>query len=464
MISTSWVLLSIATVSYLVGQVLRGVRLRLLIAHESNLELPTATNVVVMGYALNTVLPLRLGELVRAGVLSLSSGFPFFQSCVITSVERWLDATVILAYLLISGFALGFGESVLNSNGIEILAAFVGLGLVAVLALVVFPGIVVRGVSRLSARLGMKVHDLATGLASGSVHGVAGLSNPSILMKVLAVSCLTWLAEAGMYFTLIGSFAKSWLPTSSLYVMSATNAAIGLPGAAAHGGVFQSTASSSVTQLGLDSWAAENVSQFAHAIFSMTAILWGGIVILGYTAILLRRAVLTSRSKEVAKQTITMRAAELTGERSPVYLPFSKAQLQAEPTRIDPLIFMIVDGLMPETPESANRHSNITYVSRFVQNQLRNLPDRYRVLFKIALTGFFCISLLRFFRPLNWVDTENRRKWMAAWAYGPIGLTRKMFRPIRSLAFLAYYELPGTISEEIEPVEEIRKAVGAEAR
>ena len=57
----------LAAVFYLVGHGVRGQRLRVLLRRQAQLQLPTASNVVVVGYASNNVLPARLGELVRNG-------------------------------------------------------------------------------------------------------------------------------------------------------------------------------------------------------------------------------------------------------------------------------------------------------------------------------------------------------------------------------------------------------------
>src|SRR5262245_25585033 len=83
--------LPIAVLSYVCGHFVRGVRCRLLVSREATLDLTTATNVVVLGYAVNNILPARLGELARAGMLARNTGLPFVQSLTVTFLERILD-------------------------------------------------------------------------------------------------------------------------------------------------------------------------------------------------------------------------------------------------------------------------------------------------------------------------------------------------------------------------------------
>ena len=59
-----WFFLSV--LSYSTGLLVRGVRTRLLVRPDANLSVLTASNIVVVGYAVNTILPARMGELARA--------------------------------------------------------------------------------------------------------------------------------------------------------------------------------------------------------------------------------------------------------------------------------------------------------------------------------------------------------------------------------------------------------------
>src|SRR5262245_24906521 len=93
--------LPLAVTLYLCGHVVRGLRCKRLVSHEAALTLPTATNVVVLGYAVNNVLPARLGEFARAAMLSQRSGLPYVQSLAVTVLERILDGLVLVMLLVV---------------------------------------------------------------------------------------------------------------------------------------------------------------------------------------------------------------------------------------------------------------------------------------------------------------------------------------------------------------------------
>jgi hypothetical protein len=45
---------------------------------------------------------------------------------------------------------------------------------------------------------------------------------------------------------------------------------------------------------------------------------------------------------------------------------------------------------------------------------------------------------------------DTRRRVVAGWAYGPVPLTRQLFRSLRSIALLAYFEHP-TVAVKLGP-------------
>ena len=61
-----WPWVFFAMLFYLAGQLIRGLRCRWLVSNDTDLPLSTATNIVVLGYAVNNVLPARMGEVARA--------------------------------------------------------------------------------------------------------------------------------------------------------------------------------------------------------------------------------------------------------------------------------------------------------------------------------------------------------------------------------------------------------------
>jgi|SRR5215471_3024876 len=105
----------------------------------------------------------------------------------------------------------------------------------------------------------------------------------------------------------------------------------------------------------------------------------------------------------------------------------------------------VIEGLIPGDPsESAEKRARaLDYSAVFVQDQLRAMPLVLQILLACGLAVFGAVTWARWFRGLGALSAANRESWMHAWAYGRVTLARKLFRPLRSLAALAYFESIG---------------------
>jgi hypothetical protein len=105
----------------------------------------------------------------------------------------------------------------------------------------------------------------------------------------------------------------------------------------------------------------------------------------------------------------------------------------------------LIDGLIPDHPsESAEQRARaLDYSAAFVRDQLQAMPVVLQLLLACGLLVFRAVTWLRWLRGVSALGAARRQAWMHAWAYGPVSLARKLFRPVRSLAALAYFECIG---------------------
>src|SRR5688572_28677863 len=95
-----WLPLSIG--AYLLGHVVRGWRCARLMRRQATLGLGEATGVVVAGYAVNNIVPLRGGEVVRAVLLARRSGAGLVHAAAVIALERLLDGLALLAVVTLA--------------------------------------------------------------------------------------------------------------------------------------------------------------------------------------------------------------------------------------------------------------------------------------------------------------------------------------------------------------------------
>lgn len=104
-----------------------------------------------------------------------------------------------------------------------------------------------------------------------------------------------------------------------------------------------------------------------------------------------------------------------------------------------------IDGLIPphssETPEERARA--LEYSTGFVREQLQAMPLVLQIVLACGIAVFLALTWTRWLRSFGALPPARRQAWMQAWAYGRFSLARRMFRPVRSLAALAYFERIG---------------------
>jgi hypothetical protein len=68
------------------------------------------------------------------------------------------------------------------------------------------------------------------------------------------------------------------------------------------------------------------------------------------------------------------------------------------------------------------------------------MPLVLQGLLACGITAFTLLTWIRWLRGLSSLSPARRQAWLHAWAYGRVPLARQLFRPVRSLAALAYFE------------------------
>ena len=103
----------------------------------------------------------------------------------------------------------------------------------------------------------------------------------------------------------------------------------------------------------------------------------------------------------------------------------------------------LVEAIVPvgevKLPE-AERGRLLSKVAEFVLGQINELPGLLWLMVNCGLLGFRLVVRLRHIRGFSHLTLARRMRIVNSWAYGPLRLTRQLFRPIRCFALLAYYE------------------------
>ncbi|HET9494479.1 MAG TPA: lysylphosphatidylglycerol synthase transmembrane domain-containing protein [Chloroflexia bacterium] len=212
-----WVLIP-ALVLYFVGVWFRSLRWRILLRPIlPRITLRRTFEVEVIGYMANDILPARIGELVRAYVLSLTEGVRKTATLATILVERIFDGITMVGFAaaailwvvlrdpdaLETGPGHQFGTLISNMSVPLMVTTALFLG-----AIVVF--LVVASSPRLMERLATfffrflpdRFRQRANRLLISFIEGLQSMRSPTSMLAVLGFSVVAWLFEAGMYYVI----------------------------------------------------------------------------------------------------------------------------------------------------------------------------------------------------------------------------------------------------------------------
>jgi len=436
----------LAMISYLVGHVIRGVRCRLLVSREATLALPTATNVVVVGYAVNNILPLRLGEFARAGMLAERSGLPFVQSLTVTFLERILDGLVILFLLLVTVIAIP-SETLVRSavvfeetevrleDIIRFASAVFFLAALGVFAAAACPGYLLSLASRVTSRLMPRLHDPLVRFCSLVINGVSYLRRPTDVLIIVALSVIVWLFEAGMFVFVLPAFGLSMDPWVAILCMTVTNLCILVPSSPGFVGTFHISCMIALVMVGVSREVGFGYAVIVHLVFFVPITAWGVGALASYGMTLGRTFVWSKEAQRL----------RLISAQPGIGKGLSHAIVSVrseEPTHFMMALTEAVIASAPVPTADFDRRAAVRPVAAFVHGQICALPTRLRVMFTVAMWCVRLITRLRFMQGFCALPLEKRRRWVENWAYGRFALGRQLFRGVRSTAILAFYEIP----------------------
>jgi len=270
-----WLGLSVVLATF--SMVLRAIRWRILLEPvEPNTSFDSRFGAVCIGFAVNNLLPARLGEVTRALAISRTEPIPLSASVASLVVERILDGVVLALFLFATisapGFPLGEGttaELIRRTANVGAAAFGIGLGLLWLAAR--NPA---GAVAFFDRTIGRWLPDRLTGKASKAagafVAGLGALARPGMFLRALFWSFIVWIDLSLSIWAGIMAFGITGPGVSgSLFLQSVIAFAVAAPSSPGFFGVFEAAA-----RLGLSLWsiAPARIVSFATSYHILTFI------------------------------------------------------------------------------------------------------------------------------------------------------------------------------------------------
>ena len=264
-----------AVLLYFVAFGFRSLRWRYLLLHLKPIPPWRLYPVVAIGYLANNILPMRLGELVRAHFLGEKEGISKTSALATLAVERVFDGLTLLLFAAVVWPFLPW-TSVLRTEAGELKALWVGLS--ALIAILFVAGFLFLFLIATSPGLGAKLTHVLTsvaprglrpkvaGLMSMLVEGLGALRSPRKLLLISLLSAPVWLTEAAMYYIIAISLDLDQPFEVILLVTATSNLATAIPSSIGGIGPFEVVAASTLVAFGVGVDPAAAYAFFVHII------------------------------------------------------------------------------------------------------------------------------------------------------------------------------------------------------
>jgi uncharacterized protein (TIRG00374 family) len=189
----AWVAIGLA--GYLAFILIRGWRWQIILqASAPAATFADATAVSAIGFAVNTVSPFKLGELLRIGAIAPRARIGVGEATATVVLERVLDVLALLVIALAAAAVSGGGSNSFGLwSGVVVIAlASLAIGVAAYL-MVSYPETTLTLVDRIARRMPARVGAFVDRFAASVLKGFASLRSPGRLAAAGILSILTWI-------------------------------------------------------------------------------------------------------------------------------------------------------------------------------------------------------------------------------------------------------------------------------
>ena len=287
----------------------KAVRWRLFFPQPDKLRVGALQETLYIGYMVNTVLPLRAGELVRAFLAAETERVPKSTALATVLIEKVLDLGTMALLLFLLG--LIFPDLPESARYAAYLS---GIGLVIAVACIVF-ALAARGVAtRLALWFEQRVPPLAklgvAGLLNAFLDGMSFAQKPGTLAWVAFWTLVQWSISAStVTFALLAVGITGSSPYEllqmTLLVLVATNLSMAIPSAPGYVGVFHGVFVATLSLFGVREDTATAAAVVEHALVFGAFIVGGAYFLLRGEAVRTsgrRLGELVSRARSTANE------------------------------------------------------------------------------------------------------------------------------------------------------------------
>ncbi len=271
--SADYRLVALAGCFNVAGYMARTKRWQRLLTPSKPISLRRLFPVLVVGFALNNVLPGRPGEFARAYALGQREEISKTLGFATVVVERVMDGIALIGFLLLALAAfiplrLDLPDTV-KAIALASVAIF-GIALAGLLFLLLREPLALRLFHVITRFMPRGLAERLDSMLGSFVVGLHSLKSPSDLLAVSFLSGAVWACESVAYFLILSAFGalpdNATRAVAAVFMMVLVNLGVMIPAAPGGLGPFEAAGVFALGRFGVDETMAATVALSAHSI------------------------------------------------------------------------------------------------------------------------------------------------------------------------------------------------------
>lgn len=220
-------------------------------AVEPNLPFGPLWRATAMGFMANSVLPSRMGELVRAYALTRETPVTFSAAFASLVVDRVFDGFVVLLLMVLAmldpAFPAGVSATTYAGTGA---AAIVAIALV-LYAIVFFPDRLIRLFELFARRVAPRFEERGRLLLRAFADGLSVLRHPARFLEVFLWALALWVTQAVSFWIMFKAVGVTAPFSAALFVQGLIVLFVALPSTPGFFGLFEAAAKVGLVMYGV---------------------------------------------------------------------------------------------------------------------------------------------------------------------------------------------------------------------
>jgi hypothetical protein len=291
---------ALAVILQLIGHIIRAQKTALLFGKIKQSSVRFQFRALSVGYLFNTILPLRLGELIRARIISGAMTISFSYALVLIVFERLIDAMILgaVGLLLILTFVKE-GQSILIIYASTLLTLG-ALLLTGILLLMHQNRRVLRLWHQITGLLNEDLKNSYRFKVWSVIYGLQQTLKTPTIRRYLSLTVISWLFYGASLLVIVQYLLGSYFPGSKAALTIAPYYGMAVPSGPANLGVFSNVMNQFSQFLHMRSGSMLTLNLMVWAVLVLPVAAIGIILLFGKT----RETLWQTRPKQVSRQSL----------------------------------------------------------------------------------------------------------------------------------------------------------------